>query len=302
MKSGPKWPVRSPPPSPSPDAARQKVPDDAVLAEVAERSCRSVPIGKRADADESQKQIRCRTAAQSGRRSVRRRAGSARRRACRTSRGASKPSTAARIALAAAQADVAAKQAEFDTAMSELTDRWTSDFTVASLKPLTPEQLCWTVFRVTGVYDRYWQTEVAELDKAKPLTEEQKKDPAQVAARDVELEQRTYDKLKGNIATFVAFYGAAAGQPQGDFFATADQALFAANGGSINSWVAPAGGNVTERVIKQEDPQSRRRGAVPGRAHAPADRSRSRPKSPRYLANRAKRTNPPPPRNWSGRC
>src|SRR6185436_16562592 len=113
--------------------------------------------------------------------------------------------------------------------------------------------LCWSVFQVTGVYDRYWQTEVAELDKAKPLTEEQKKDAVQVAAREVELEQRTYDKLKSNIATFVGFYGAAAGQPQGDFFATADQALFAANGGSINAWVAPASGNVTERVSKRED-------------------------------------------------
>jgi hypothetical protein len=106
---------------------------------------------------------------------------------------------------------------------------------------------------VTGVYERYWQTEVAELDKAKPLTDEQKKDAAQVAARQVELEQRTFDKLKDNIATFVSLYGAAAGQPQGDFFSTADQALFAANGGSINSWVAPAADNVTERIIKQED-------------------------------------------------
>ena len=160
---------------------------------------------------------------------------------------------AAKDAVAAAKADVAAKQSQLATTTSELNDRWASDFTIASLKPLTPEQLCWTVFRVTGVYDRYWQTEVAELDKAKPLTDEQKKDPKQLEARDVELEQRTYDKLKGNIGTFVAFYGAAAGQPQGDFFATADQALFAANGGSINSWVAPAGGNVTERIAKQED-------------------------------------------------
>jgi hypothetical protein len=105
------------------------------------------------------------------------------------------------------------------------------------------------------VYERYLQAEIAELDKTKPLTEEQKKDAAQLAARQVELEQRTFDKLKGNEATFVSLYGAAAGQPQGDFFSTADQALFAANGGAINSWVAPAADNVTERIVKQEDPQ-----------------------------------------------
>jgi hypothetical protein len=51
----------------------------------------------------------------------------------------------------------------------------------------------------------------------------------------------------------VTFYGAAAGQPQGDFFSTADQALFTSNAGSINSWVAPAGNNVTQRMISQSD-------------------------------------------------
>jgi len=158
-------------------------------------------------------------------------------------------------ALAAARADVPRRQSDYDTAVAEIAVFWTRDFTVASLKPLTPEQLCWTVFRVTGVYDRYWKAEVTELDKTQPLTDAQLQDPAQIAAREIELEQRTYDKLKGNIGTFVTFYAAAAGQPQGDFFSTADQALFAANGGSINSWVSPAGDNVTERITKTDDPR-----------------------------------------------
>jgi hypothetical protein len=159
-------------------------------------------------------------------------------------------------AVAAAKSELDSQRSVLDTKLGELTDRWTTDFTVASLKPLTPEQLCWSVFRVTGVYGRYWQAEVAELDKANPLTDEQKQDPAQQASRNIELEQRTFDKLKGNLGTFVSMYGAAAGQPQTDFFSTADQALFAANGGSINSWVAPAADNVTDRVIKQADPQA----------------------------------------------
>jgi hypothetical protein len=164
-----------------------------------------------------------------------------------------KAAAAANEASAAAKSDLKTKEAVLMTTATELNDRWTNDFTIASLKPLSPEQMCWSVFRATGVYERYWKAEVVELDKAKPLTDEQKKDAAQVAARNVELEQRTYDKLKGNIGTFVSFYGAAAGQPQGDFFATADQALFAANAAAINSWVAPAGGNVSEGIAKQED-------------------------------------------------
>ncbi len=106
---------------------------------------------------------------------------------------------------------------------------------------------------MTGVYDRYWAAEVAELDKTAPLSAEQQQDAAQVAERQVQLEQRVYDKLKGNLGAFITYYGAAAGQPQGDFFSTADQALFAANGGSINSWVAPAGDNVTAHVMNQAD-------------------------------------------------
>jgi hypothetical protein len=126
---------------------------------------------------------------------------------------------------------------------------------MAAIKPLTPEQLCWTVFRVTGVYDNYWAVEVAELDKATPLTEEQKLDDDLLSNRRWELEHRVHEKLKGNIPVFVAFYGAAAGQPQSDFFSTADQALFAANGSAINSWVGPAGDNVTQRMVQHVDLQ-----------------------------------------------
>lgn len=158
-------------------------------------------------------------------------------------------------AVTVAKSDLTTKQSELTSTVSELDSRMVTNFTVASLKPLTPEQLCWTVFRVTGVYDRYWQGEVAELDKSTPLTDEQKQNAEVMAARNVELEQKTFDKLKGNVGTFVTFYGAAAGQPQGDFFSTADQALFSSNGGSINSWVVPAGDNVTDRVIKQTDPR-----------------------------------------------
>ena len=156
-------------------------------------------------------------------------------------------------AVVSAKADLATQRAAYSSRLADIEDRLVQNFSTSSLKPLTPEQLCWSVFRVTGVYERYWQAEVAELDKTTPLTDEQKQDAAVVAARNVELEQRTFDKLKGNIGTFVTFYGAAAGQPQGDFFSTADQALFAGNGGSINSWVVPAADNVTDRVIRQTD-------------------------------------------------
>jgi hypothetical protein len=237
------------------DAARQKLPDDAILVAAAgklkERSdLASTQIGETQNKFDAASAAYT-TADQAFTAAQEKLAAALAERVLRE-----KALELAKNGFAAAQAEVAAKQTEFDKLVADITERWTADFTLAALKPLTPEQLCWTVFRVTGVYDNYWRTEVAELDKAKPMTEEQRKDPAQVAARDAELEQKTYDKLKGNIGTFITFYGAAAGQPQGDFFSTADQALFSANGGSINSWVAPSAGNVTDRVIKQEDPKA----------------------------------------------
>lgn len=158
-------------------------------------------------------------------------------------------------ALTQARDTMQQRKTTIEDSMASLTTKWTQDFSVANLKPLTPEQMCWSILRVTGIYDRQRAAEDAELNKKAPLSEEAKKDPAQLAARAAEVEQRTFDKLKGNVGAFVNVYGAGTGQPQGDFFATADQALFAANGGVFTSWASPAGGNVTERIIAQADPK-----------------------------------------------
>ncbi len=103
-----------------------------------------------------------------------------------------------------------------------------------------------------GLRIRCLKAEEAELNKKTPLSAPSANDPAVMAARAVELEQRTFDKLKGNLPVFIRIYAAAPGQPQHDFFATPDQALFAANGGLINSWIAPAGGNDFQSDAVQE--------------------------------------------------
>ncbi len=154
------------------------------------------------------------------------------------------------IALSAARKHCA----ELALAAAELSDLRASQFAQAQLKPLTPEQICFSVLKVTGVYDRYWKAEETELNKNQPPLVTEAFDPLHKITRVIELERRTYEKLKASVPPFVSIYAAAPGQPQNDFFATADQALFAANGGSINSWIAAAGGNVSERMIQEKDP------------------------------------------------
>ncbi|MFN9975658.1 MAG: hypothetical protein ACK58T_37765, partial [Phycisphaerae bacterium] len=81
----------------------------------------------------------------------------------------------------------------------------------------------------------------------------QKNDPVAVATREFEVEQRVYDKLKGYVDIYVSFYGGGPGQPQGDFYASPDQALFTSNANEINGWVVPAGDNASERIVKTQD-------------------------------------------------
>ena len=234
--------------------AKAALPDDPLLAEVAAKLQQRAVLAQ-TQIGQSQQQVDAATAAQDDTADALAAAKTEQNSALAQQSSLQQSLDAATAALTTATNDVRQKESEFDLSVKSLTESWARDFTVSTLKPLTPEQLCWTVFRITGVYQNYWNAEVAELDKANPLSDDQKLDPAIVAARAVDLEQRVYDKLKANVGSFVAVYGAAAGQPQGDFFSTADQALFAANGGSINSWIVPSGDNVTNRIVGQSDPK-----------------------------------------------
>ena len=156
-----------------------------------------------------------------------------------------------RIAAAKARGD--ALRTEMAEATDDLTSLLGGRFAMAQIKPLSAEQMYWSMLKVTGVYDRTRATQEAELEKSKPLAGAAVNDTAARRARAIEIEQKTYDKLKSDLRAFIKVYGAAPGQPQNDFFATADQALFVSNGGSINGWLAPSGGNVSQRMVGQID-------------------------------------------------
>lgn len=159
--------------------------------------------------------------------------------------------TQAEQALAAAKtaADTLRGTAEAETA--KVVDDRVAAFAAPPLKPLTPEQLCFALLRAGGHYENTWKAEEAALTQASPLPADAT--PEQIAARQAEIEQKVFDKLKPNLGAFTTYFAAGAGQPQGDFFATADQALFAANAGTVTGWVAPGGGNVVERAVSQAD-------------------------------------------------
>lgn len=150
----------------------------------------------------------------------------------------------------------AADQTALDAAKQEWSQRWSQRFYASGLRPLWPEQMALSVMQATGVAAANRAAAEAEVAKATPLTDAIKNDPAQMAARERQIEQLLQDKLKGNVGTFIGLFGGAAGQNQGDFFATVDQALFFANGNVVTSWLAPSSDNLTARLLKLDNAQA----------------------------------------------
>ena len=106
-------------------------------------------------------------------------------------------------------------------------------YAVAILKPLSPEQLGYSMTQATGLTDVY------RADLAKNLTE-----PALQA------------KLAPHLGPFVRFYGTRPGEPEGDFVSTLDQTLFVKHGDQLRTLITPRPGGLVDRAGKLTEPSS----------------------------------------------
>lgn len=163
---------------------------------------------------------------------------------------ASESAFARRNALQEKAASLQASLNEFSDAIIE---QASSQFNIAVLEPLTPEQLAWSMLQATGQFDRQVAAQQAALDKKQPLTDADRQDAARVRERERQARQDALAVLEKIVAAVANYYAAQKGQPQDAFFATVDQALYLANGSTVNSWLNPAGDNLTARLQKLED-------------------------------------------------
>lgn len=161
-------------------------------------------------------------------------------------------------ALALRRQEIANQLTKLQGQQAELTqsiaDVLANRFQASRLLPLTPEQMGWSFLAANGVYRNYVDKHLAELEKETPATAEQQQDSQFQLGRRAAAVRRARAELQGNINVAITLYGAGPGQPQTDFFATADQALYVSNGGAIFSWSAPSGVNVAQRVHDSADP------------------------------------------------
>lgn len=117
-------------------------------------------------------------------------------------------------------------------AASDGKERVPTTFAVAALRPLTAEQLAWSLLQATGQLD-------AERKARGPKA----------------TEAALHAKFAGQAAQIVKLFGGAPGEPSSDqdFEATLDQTLFVNNGGLLRGWLAPRPGNLTDRLAKLTD-------------------------------------------------
>lgn len=118
-----------------------------------------------------------------------------------------------------------------------------TDFSVGLLKPLSPEQLAWSIMQATGLTDKTLKSVKTKQIKADP-----KKGP-QKTEEPLWQEEALHNALSRNVTAFVATFGIVGAQTS-RFDASANQALFLRNGPLVQSWLVPSGNNLTARLKK----------------------------------------------------
>ena len=100
------------------------------------------------------------------------------------------------------------------------------------MRPLTPEQLGWSVLQATG-----------QLDAER------------LASKGKATEKSLDAKYNGQVAQMVRLFGTTPGEPASsqDFEATLDQTLFLRNGELMRNWLTPRPGNLTDRLNNIKD-------------------------------------------------
>ena len=132
-----------------------------------------------------------------------------------------------------------------------------STLSVFPLKPLTPEQLAWSVMQGLGLVAAAKAQAVERLDGHDPkMRAIFQTDAKRRALRASMIEESVHDQLQSGVAQFVRQFAATAGQPQDATEPTVHQALFLSNGGTIQSWLAPSADKLIGRLAAMMDTSS----------------------------------------------
>ncbi len=130
-------------------------------------------------------------------------------------------------------------------------------FAVAALRPLSPEQMAWSVMQGLGLVAMTRAEVVQALEGNDPkLRAILGLDPPRRVLRDRMIDEAVFDRLERNVRPFIRQFGGVAGQPQdtAESAPTVDQALFLTNGEPLKTWLNPQPGRLVGRCLAMADP------------------------------------------------
>jgi len=131
-------------------------------------------------------------------------------------------------------------------------------YAVAVMKPMSPEQLAWSLMQATGVVDL---KEVQNDDKLRAEDPRyydilQADVPRQNLLAEL-IDQRVAGELKGSVGSFTSLFTGQPGEPD-SYQANVQQALFLSNSRQMVGWLNPASvsetSNLSARLAALEDP------------------------------------------------
>jgi len=131
-----------------------------------------------------------------------------------------------------------------------------SRFAVAAVRPLSPEQMAWSVMQGVGLVALTRAQIEHQIDGKDPrMRAILELDARRQALRGELIEEALQTRLAPNVRPFVRHFGGVAGQPQesAEATSTVDQALFITNGEPIKSWLNPSPGWLVGRLTSLAD-------------------------------------------------
>lgn len=99
-------------------------------------------------------------------------------------------------------------------------------FAVAIMRPMSAEQLAWSLMEATGIAEIYRVNQGKDRSEAK-----------------------LYAQLAGVEQHYVSLFGGEPGKPLKDFEATVEQTLYLSNNETVLGWLRPAGKNLCQRLL-----------------------------------------------------
>ena len=133
---------------------------------------------------------------------------------------------------------------------ASIVDRWTTLGQMARLRPLSPEQLAFSLLTASGSMQQFHAAAEAKVEKEPPEVLKTAAPEAAPAIRVVQVEVQTVQQVAGYLATVAGLYSDPLAT---DFQTSVNQALWIGNAPDVAGTLRPGGENLAARLLALAD-------------------------------------------------